>query len=401
MSNIGEGTTEERNDLIVDVDGFSYFVVDKDRSKGDRRSDGKFTTDFFKIVDTPDATLTNCRHSHRVKCKRELQQSLSRNTEKQELRSGVECDFVIEETIPARCNSQGSGTEIKASVTPVVHPLYVEFEMEVDSRATQGLFGMCPRVPEDVLRCAGRQGTTRLLWLHEFFVVREGTLTERTCYVYQALQFLLGAHLPEGSVLNMTEQMRRDIWVLGVFHAPAKFVRQSPKRKIAYLFHSDSNAGDARTTLLGSCPELVRIDSSLKWHNMRNVSIEVPRVVHPEDVATRRVHVKGRKGHYVCGVSAVEDPATNTYNLSIIPRNAFCMYPEERLGMDINSATMMWDHIEDIFKKIRGCMSAGRQGTSSASFSMPLSGSVYAFWRVSPLSAQPCLPYIILYYCLL
>ena len=113
------------------------------------------------------------------------------------------------------------------------------------------------------------------------------------------------------------------------------------------------------------------------------------------------MHVKGRKGHYVCGVSAVEDPATNTYNLSIIPRNAFCMYPEERLGMDINSATMMWDHIEDIFKKIRGCMSAGRQGTSSASFSMPLSGSVYAFWRVSPLSAQPCLPYIILYYCLL
>ncbi len=42
--------------LIVDVDGFSYFVVDKDRSKGDRRSDGKFTSDFFKIVDTPDAT---------------------------------------------------------------------------------------------------------------------------------------------------------------------------------------------------------------------------------------------------------------------------------------------------------------------------------------------------------
>ena len=59
MSNLGGGSNEDGNALIVDVDGFSYFVVDKDRSKGDRRSDGKFTSDFFKIVDTPDATLTN------------------------------------------------------------------------------------------------------------------------------------------------------------------------------------------------------------------------------------------------------------------------------------------------------------------------------------------------------
>jgi hypothetical protein len=87
----------------------------------------------------------------------------------------------------------------------------------------------------------------------------------------------------------------------------------------------------------------------------------------------------------------MEERATNTYIISIIPRNAFCMYPEERLGMDINLATMMWDHIEDIFKKIRGCMSAGRQGASSASFAMPLSGSVYAFWRVSMIATTPCL----------
>jgi hypothetical protein len=66
---------------MVDVDGFSYFVVNKDRSKGDRRSDGKFTSDFFKIVDTPDATQTNFRQSHRVKMKIELQQSLLRDTE--------------------------------------------------------------------------------------------------------------------------------------------------------------------------------------------------------------------------------------------------------------------------------------------------------------------------------
>jgi hypothetical protein len=177
--------------------------------------------------------------------------------------------------------------------------------------------------------------------------VREGTRTERICSVYQALQFLLGAHLPEGSANNMTDEMRRDIWVLGVYHAPANNVRQSAKRRSRYLFHSELNAGDARTALLGSCPELVRIDNSLKWHNMRIVSMEVPRVVHPKDVQTRRVHVKGQKGHYVCGVTAVEHRETNTYSIAMIPRNTFCMYPEERLGMEINFATIMWDHIED------------------------------------------------------
>ncbi len=78
----------------------------------------------------------------------------------------------------------------------------------------------------------------------------------------------------------------------------------------------------------------------------------------------------------------MEHRETNTYNIAMIPRNTFCMYPEERLGMEINSATIMWDHIEEIFKRIRGCMSSGRQGTSSASFTMAISGSVYAFWRV-------------------
>jgi hypothetical protein len=58
------------------------------------------------------------------------------------------------------------------------------------------------------------------------------------------------------------------------------------------------------------------------------------------------------------------------------------MYPEERLGMEINSASMMWEHVEDIFKRIRGCMGSGRQGTSSASFSMPLLLTVYDFWKV-------------------
>jgi hypothetical protein len=39
--------------------------------------------------------------------------------------------------------------------------------------------------------------------------------------MYQALQFLLGTDIPVGSVENMTEDTRRDIWVLGVRHVPA------------------------------------------------------------------------------------------------------------------------------------------------------------------------------------
>jgi hypothetical protein len=58
------------------------------------------------------------------------------------------------------------------------------------------------------------------------------------------------------------------------------------------------------------------------------------------------------------------------------------MYPEERLGMEINSASMMWEDVEEIFSRIRGCMSAGRQGTSSATFTMPILETVFAFWRV-------------------
>jgi hypothetical protein len=58
------------------------------------------------------------------------------------------------------------------------------------------------------------------------------------------------------------------------------------------------------------------------------------------------------------------------------------MYPEERLGMELNSPSMMWQHIDDIFHNLRGCMSSGRQGTTSGSFTMPLLCTVYDFWQV-------------------
>ena len=115
---------------------------------------------------------------------------------------------------------------------------------------------------------------------------------------------------------------------------------------------------------------------------MRYVGTEVPRVVHAEDVQTRRVHVAGRDNHFVCGVTAVQDLVTHNFKLAHLPRSGFCMYPEERLGMELNSPSMMWEHIDDIFHRLRICMCSGRQGASSGSFSMPVLCTVYDFMQV-------------------
>ncbi len=73
---------------------------------------------------------------------------------------------------------------------------------------------------------------------------------------------------------------------------------------------------------------------TIGWNGIRCglVSTEVSRVVHAEDVQTRRVHVAGRENHFVCGVSAVQDLVAHQFTLGRLPRSAFCKYPEERLG---------------------------------------------------------------------
>ena len=141
--------------------------------------------------------------------------------------------------------------------------------------------------------------------------------------MYQALQFLLGAHLPAGSVDNMTEESMRDIWVLGVRHLPALIALPGPARRRGYLFHSEFNEGDARTALMGTCPELVRVDNGLKWHNTHSISTEVPRVVHPDDVRTRKMHVVGRRSQKTLRVwsHSCEGPGQQyLYSLAIVSK---------------------------------------------------------------------------------
>jgi hypothetical protein len=355
-------------------------------------------SDFFMVDDTQGESISNVRQSKRVVKKRDLSHTLCLDTfvdpEVMNVDAGGPVNVV---TVPTTTKKRHSPKDIMKNVISIEDPSWTAIAPEkevccdmtvayqinevVDDFDISSMLGGLRR-PEDGIRCAGRKGTTRLLWLHEFFVVNEGTTRQPKKAVYQALQFLLGAHCPKGYVEHMTDDTRRDIWVLGIRHVPAHEVRHSSTRQAGYLFHTLHNDGDARTALLGQCPELVRIVNCLTWHNIHAISIEVPRVVHPDDVQIRRVHVAGRKRHYVCGVTAVQDPLTNTYALSLMPRSDFSMYPEEVLGMELNSASIMWEHIEDIFQKIRVCMSSGRQGTSSATFSMPLLSTVFDFWGV-------------------
>ncbi len=142
-----------------------------------------------------------------------------------------------------------------------------------------------------------------------------------------------GAQLPEGAMPDMNDGQRREIWVLGVSYLPADHVRMHSKRHKGYMFHQKQQGDDADKALYAQCPEIVRVDNCLKWHAMSMVSQNVPRVVHADDVKTRRFHVAGRKLHYVCGVKATEVLENREFLLSPLPRRMFTMYSEEKFGM--------------------------------------------------------------------
>ncbi len=43
-------------------------------------------------------------------------------------------------------------------------------------------------------------------------------------YVYQALEFRVGVHLPEDEVERMLRNQEKEVWVCGVAYAPAPVV---------------------------------------------------------------------------------------------------------------------------------------------------------------------------------
>jgi len=239
-------------------------------------------------------------------------------------------------------------------------------------------------------RCAERGESGMLLWQHEFyFVLEQEEMSRRQLappkpYLYQALEFRTGVDLPEEEKKGLSRRQLREKWVLGVAYAPAVNVRMYSTRDKGYLFHSEFNDADARTGLFWRCPEVVRIDNSKAWRAMSKVLLTIPRVVHPDDVYSGVVHVAGRDLHYVCGLCAHEKVPKNMhakrkqepwgFEIKKIIReeggvaieNGFCMYPEERLGMTINSVSIMWETVESVFEGIRGVMRANVRARSGS-----------------------------------
>jgi len=174
-------------------------------------------------------------------------------------------------------------------------------------------------------------------------------------------------------------------------------------RDKGYLFHNDFNDTDARTGLFWRCPEVVRVDNSQAWKKMSKVLLTIPRVVHPDDVYSGALHVAGRDLHYVCGMCAHENIEKQTKEENkqvpwgfvltktvreedgVEVKHGFCMYPEERLGMHLNSASMMWERVEMLFEGVRSVMRDNGRARSG-SFTMEWSASLHEFWKVTALN---------------
>ena len=339
--------------MLVLQDGYNYFQVDRDRCKGDRRSDGKLNAEFFAVQESS-VTIDNVRLSQRLRTK---------NHDIVEVEAAADIPEELEdETIEVQPTRK---------------------KQKIRHEPPKTCLPRSPRLPDKCIKCAGSKRTSRLLWLHEFFIVNGNHRKKTNPLVYQALQFMLGCELPVGVVPAMSDRQRREIWVLGLWYVPAEVVRQYSRRPRGYMFHTELNDDDADKALYGRCPELVRLENSLSWYPMSRVERSVPRIVHADDVKQRRINVAGRGMHYVCGVTATEDLERQEYRLALLSRGSFAMYPEERLGLELNSPSMMWEHIEDVFKNIRECMSSARQGTSSATFQFPFLFSAYLFWKVT------------------
>lgn len=237
------------------------------------------------------------------------------------------------------------------------------------------------------MRCAERAGTTMMLWQHEFYMVIEPDPHKPSGapmpYLYQALEFNFGPNLDPEDVEWAGAKQKKEVWVRGVAYAPALHARKLNREKMreGYLFHTEWNDGDADTALFGDCPEVVRVDNCTAWRPMSLVMELLPRVVHPKDVKVREIHVAGRQLHFVCGVSAVENVTKGSFTFKKIRRSTFYMYPEDALGGGVQSASIMWERVENLFQGIRDLMKT-HGNARSGSFSIPWTAACMSFIEV-------------------
>jgi hypothetical protein len=106
---------------------------------------------------------------------------------------------------------------------------------------------------------------------------------------------------------------------------------------------------------------------------MADVLHMLPRVVHPVDVQGHEISVNGRNWHYLCGVIGTENLFSGNgrptsvkegFHLQLLDRKVFVMYPEEKLGGFINSASAQWQAIDALFQGVRDVMRSGTAFTS-------------------------------------
>jgi hypothetical protein len=167
-----------------------------DLSRSDRRSDGPALSNFFD-VEAGSITVNNVRRSRRLKKKREV--SPVGNVDPP---AGS-----ITEALPEG-NRDATTLQHVPNEEPGSTPKVISGRKQShgDGYVTQ-LANFTLRRPKAGIRCSGRNDTTRLLWLHEFYVVHEGSRCKEHNYIYEAVQFLLGEHIPVGEVDNMTDRM--------------------------------------------------------------------------------------------------------------------------------------------------------------------------------------------------
>jgi hypothetical protein len=135
---------------IVEVKGHNYHVVDEDRTKGDRRCDGPALSKNF-IDEGGSTIINNVRESHRLKNRNEAVHTVTNGSH------GIASDDLQEERL-ARVVGKHTCDErsLKKNIVSVSNNVRL-------------------RGPKVGIRYAGRNDTTRLLWLNEFYLVHEGS----------------------------------------------------------------------------------------------------------------------------------------------------------------------------------------------------------------------------------
>jgi hypothetical protein len=109
----------------------------------------------------------------------------------------------------------------------------------------------------------------------EFFAVYarkwQGKATKKEVDIYQALEFRKGSDMPVECRVGLSEKELEDIWVHGVYYAPASVMRRAnvELRKNRFIFQKDNSDEwepcPQYRAALGNCPELVRVENCLCW----------------------------------------------------------------------------------------------------------------------------------------